>query len=477
MRRNRFFIIGLILLFGGCSLAPKYNRSEAPVPAAWPTGPAYKESQALSGAPTAAEIPWREFIVADRLQKTIETALKNNRDLRIAALNVTKARAVYGIQRAEILPSLDAVGGGGKERVPGDLSSTGKATTAEEYHANLAVSSWEIDFFGRIRSLKDRALEAFLATEQAQRSTQILIVAEVASAYLTMAADRENLDLAQKTFETQKSAFHLIKRRYEAGLASALDLNRAQMQIDIARRDIARYTQQVARDQNALNLLVGTLPLMENKTFQANLSSVEPLKEISPGISSEVLLLRPDVMAAEHRLKAAHANIGAARAALFPRISLTTSVGTASSELSDLFGAGSETWSFAPQIVMPIFDGRLWSALDATKAEKEIAVAQYERAIQTAFKEVADALAVRGTVDEQLSAQQSLVNAAAETFRLSDLRYTKGIDSYLGVLDGQRSLYAARQGLVAIRLAMLANLVRLYAALGGGAEENPVDVE
>jgi multidrug efflux system outer membrane protein len=411
-------------------------------------------------------LPWREFFTDERLQKIIGIALDNNRDLRLAALNVEKARALYGIQRAELLPSVNVVGMMSKERVPADLSTTGSAMTAEQYGVNLGITSWEIDFFGRIRSLKDQALEEYLATDQARRSAQITLVSTVANAYLTLAADRENLKLVAFTLETQEASYKLIRKRYDVGLASELDLRRAQSQVDTARGDVARYTQLTAQDENALNLLVGS-PI-PSALLPAELGSVSPPKEISPGLSSELLLRRPDILAAEHQLKAANANIGAARAAFFPRISLTTAIGTASAELSGLFKSGQGTWSFAPQIIMPIFDARTWSAYDVTKVEREISVAQYEQAIQVAFREVADALAVRGTVSQQIAAQQSLVDAVAVTYRLSNARYTKGIDSYLSVLDAQRSLYAAQQGLISIRLAQLANMVTLYKVLGGG---------
>jgi multidrug efflux system outer membrane protein len=474
MNRHLFFLlVGITAVLSGCTLTPQYTRPEAPVPADWPSGAAYEETKAVPGTPTATEIQWQEFFSDERLQQVIDTALNNNRDLRLAALNMERARALYGIQRAELFPSINAVGSGSKQRVPADLSGNGKAITVEQYSVDLGILSWEIDFFGRIRSLKDRALEEYLATKEARRSAQILIVSGVVNAYLTLAADRENLRLAETTLETQTHAYNLIKRRYDVGLASELALNQAQTQVDTARRNIALFTQLAAQDENALNLVVGSPSPMPSELLPADLGSVSPPKEISPGLSSEVLLLRPDIMAAEHQLKAANAYIGAARAAFFPRISLTAAVGTASSELSGLFDSGQGTWSFAPAIVMPIFDARLWSAYDVTKVEKEIALAQYEKAIQTAFKEVADALAVRGTADEQVSAQQSLVDAAARTYRLSAARYTKGIDSYLGVLDAQRSLYAAQQGLIAVRLAKLTNQVRLYAVLGGGSDQAP----
>jgi multidrug efflux system outer membrane protein len=350
--------------------------------------------------------------------------------------------------------------------MPADLSSTGNATTSERYDVSLGVSSWEIDFFGRIRSLKDRALEEYLATDQARLSAQILLVSAAANAYLALAADREALKLVTSTLETQETSYRLIRKRYDVGLSSELDLRRSQSQVDTARGDVARYAQLAARDENALNLLVGS-PIPRD-LLPAELAGVSPPRELSAGLSSDLLLRRPDVLAAEHRLKATNANIGAARAAFFPRISLTTAVGTASADLSGLFKSGSGTWSFAPQIAVPIFDARTWSAYDVTKVEREIAVAQYEKAIQTAFREVADALAVRDTVNRQIAAQQSLVDAVAETHRLSTARYTKGIDSYLGVLDAQRSLYGAQQGLIALRLARLANRVTLYNVLGGG---------
>ncbi len=467
MKKRLFPILGIAVFFFGCTLAPKYERPEAPVEAEWPTGSAYEPVGTASG-PEAADIPWREFIADGRLRQVIETALENNRNLRIAALNVERVRAIYGIQRAELLPPVSAAAAGSKQRVPADLSATREAATQERYSVELGIASWEIDFFGRLRSLKDRALEQFLATEEARRSAQILLVSEVARAYLAMAADQENLHLARTTLETQKEAHFIVKRRYEAGIATELDLRRSQTQVETARRDVALYTQFLAQDRNALELLVGS-PVTE-ALLPPELSRIVTPEPISPGLPSEVLLQRPDIRAAEHRLKGANANIGAARAALFPRISLTTSVGTASAELSGLFGSGSETWLFAPQAAMPIFDARLWSALDAVKAEQQIAVAQYERAIQAAFREVADALAVSGTLEEQVSAQQAVVEADEETYRLSVKRYDRGLDSYLSVLDAQRSLYLDRRVLVALELQKQVNRTQLYAVLGGGAE-------
>ena len=469
MKRNLFFLLGIIVfLLGGCTLAPKYTRPEAPMSAHWPMGMAYiyTENAPDESTPLVSTLSWRDFITDNRLQKVIETALNNNRDLRLATLNVERARALYGIQRAELLPAVNATGIWDKEHVPADLSNTGSAITSEQYGVNLGITSWEIDVFGRIRSLKDQALEEYLATEDARRSAQIMLVSAVAQAYLALAADKENLKLVASTLEAQEVSYKLIRKRQDVGLASELDLRRAQSQVDTARGDVARYTQLEAQDENALNLLVGS-PIPQ-VLLPMELDSINPPKDISPGLSSELLLRRPDILAAEHRLKAANANIGAARAAFFPLISLTTFIGTASTDLSGLFKAGQGTWGFTPQIVMPIFDARTWSAYDVTKVDKEISLTQYEKAIQTAFREVADALAVRGTVNQQFAAQQSLVDAVAETYRLSNMRYTKGIDSYLSVLDAQRSLYGAQQGLIALRLASLNNMVVLYKALGGG---------
>ena len=466
MNKNLFLLLVAVSLFmPGCTLAPRYSRPDAPVPAGWPKGAAYSQIQEAD-AREAAQLKWQEFIADPNLRQVIETALNNNRDLRLAALTVERARAIYGIQRAELFPAVGAGAGANIARAPGDLSSSGRSATHERYDVNLGVSAWEIDFFGRIRSLKERALEEYLATEEARRSAQLLLISAVADAFLIMASNYENLKLAGSTFETQRASHDLIQRRYEHGIASELDLHQSQTRVEAARRDIARFTQLTAQAENALTLLVGAP--VPNALLPKALGSVIPPREIAPGISSEVLLGRPDIIAGEHRLKAANANIGAARAALFPRISLTTVIGTASSELSGLFKSGSDAWAFAPQTSLPIFDARLWSAYGATKIEQEIALARYEKAIQTAFREVADVLAVRGTVDNELTAQQSLVEATAETFRLSTVRYEKGVDSYLGVLDAQRSLYAAQQGLIAIRLLQLSNQVRLYAVLGGG---------
>jgi len=469
MNKKILFLLGaIVVIWGGCTLAPQYTRPGAPIPSGWPEGAAYPQNQAATDAPEAAQLKWQDFIADPNLRLLIETALNNNRDLRLAALNVERARALYGIRRAELFPALNAGAGANIQRVPGDLSSTGRSATNERYDVHLGISAWEIDFFGRIRSLKDRALKEYLATEEARRSAQILLISAVADAYLSVASNWEGLKLAESTLQIQKADYGLIQRLYDHGIASGLELYQSQTRVEAARREIARFTQLSAQAENALTLLVGAA--MPDARMPKDLGSVTSPRKIAPGMSSEVLLGRPDIMAAEYRLKAANANIGAARAALFPRISLTTVFGNASNELSGLFKSGSESWSFAPQVTLPIFDARLWSAYDATKIEQEIALAHYEKSIQAAFREVADTLAVRGTVDRQLTAQQALVDATAETFRLATLRYEKGIDSYLGVLDAQRSLYAAQQILINIRRLHLSSQVRLYAVLGGGGD-------
>ena len=462
-------LMGIAIVPAGCTMAPKYARPAAPVPAEWPSGPAYAQV-GTTNAPAVPDLRWQEFFTDAKLQQVIAAALTNNLDLRIAALNVERARALYGIQSAQLFPVVNANGTGTRYRLPADLANNnGQPITASQYNANLGVASWEIDFFGRIRSFKDRALEEYLASEQARRSAQILLVSSVANAYLALAADRENLTLSETTLKAQQAAYDLVKRRHQLGLATELDLFRAQTPLDVARRDLAIYTERIAKDENALNLLVGSPTAPE--LLPTELSSIIPPHEISAGLSSEVLLLRPDVLGAEDQLKAANADIGAARAAFFPRISITAAIGTASSDLSGLFKSGSTAWSYAPQIVMPVFDARTWFALKAVKAQREIAIAQYQKVVQSAFRDVADALATRGTVDQQVAAQQSLVNAAAETHRLSSSRYDKGIDSYLSVLDAQRSLYAAQQGLIVLRLSSLVNRVTLYKVLGWDGEK------
>jgi len=467
--RQLLSLIGLVGILTGCTMAPKYTRPESPVPDAWPTGAAYLESKPTTTppAPAAYDTTWREFFQSERLKKVIDLALANNRDLKVAVLNIEQMRAQYQIQRAELFPQVDAALSGSEERLPATVSGKGYTYVNRQWSVGLGISAYELDLFGRIRSLKDQALEQFLATEQARRSTQISLIAAVANAYLTLAADRELLKLVQSTLDAQLSTYNLIERRFSVGISSELDLRQAQTRVDAARVDMAQYTRQAAFDVNALTLLVGSP--VPPELLPVELKAVAEVKDISIGLPSEVLQRRPDILQAEDQLKAANANIGAARAAFFPRISLTTAFGNMSDQLSGLFKAGSSAWTFAPQIVMPIFTGGFnMATLHASEAARDITVAQYEKAVQVAFREVADALALKGTVGSQMEAQQSLVESTAKAYYLSYARYNAGIDSYLSVLDAQRSLYSAQQGLIIIHLANFVNTVTLYKVLGGG---------
>jgi outer membrane protein, multidrug efflux system len=469
--KSRAAVLGLALLaLTACSLAPSYERPKAPAPASWPDGPAYQAEATQPAGKAVAEIPWREFFLDPHLQQTIGLALANNRDLRIATLNVERFRALYQIERAGLLPQLNASASGSVQRLPADLAGAG-SQIRRQYNVGVGVSAYELDFFGRINSLKEQALEEYLATEEAQRAAQISLIGAVAQSYLTLAADREELLLVRQTLESRQASFALIEKRFNAGITSALDLQQAQTLVDAARVQSIRATQLVAQDENLLTLLVGA-PLPGDILPSLLAAEITLLQELAPGLPSETLLRRPDIAQAEHRLKGANANIGAARAAFFPRITLTGSVGVGSDQLSGLFKSGSGAWSFAPQIILPIFDaGRNRANLKVSKVEQEIAVAQYEKAILTAFREVADALAERGNIDELIVAQQSLTAATAESARLSRVRYDKGADSYLSVLDAERNLFVAEQNLIAARLSRLSNLVTLYKVLGGGASE------
>lgn len=468
--RGRLTVLAAAALAGCMNLAPTYERPAAPVAPGWPQGEAYGEPAAAGVA--ATDLAWREVFVDAPLQRTIELALSNNRNLRVAALNIEQARAQYQIQRADLFPTVAASGEAVHQRTPADLSQAGRAVTSHTYSAGIGFSTYELDLFGRVRNLNEQALQLFFATEEARRSTQISLVAEVANVYLTATADGELLRLARDTLESQESSYKLARRSHELGVASALDLRQAQTSVEVARADVARYTRALAQDLNALALLVGApLPsdVRPGGVHPEDLRWIDRLAELPAGLPSEVLQRRPDVLQAERQLQAANATIGAARAAFFPRISLTASAGVASSSLSDLFQGSARAWIFVPQVSLPIFDAdRNRANLEVSKTQRDIALAQYELAIQSAFREVADALAARGTFDEQLAAQQALVDATDETYRLSQARYRSGVDSYLAVLDAQRSLYAAQQSLITLRLARSANLVTLYKVLGGG---------
>ncbi|HEX4918831.1 MAG TPA: AdeC/AdeK/OprM family multidrug efflux complex outer membrane factor [Limnobacter sp.] len=465
-----------VTLAAGCgTLAPQYEQPPVPVAKSWPEGEAYRPHSAT--AINAQTLEWQAFFVDQTLQQVIELALQKNRDLRIAVLNIERARALYQVQRTELFPSVSATGQGNRQRLPADLAGgRSGGSTPTQYSATVGFSAYELDLFGRIRSLNEEALQRFLATQEARKSTQISLIAEVANSYLTLAADQALLELAQDTLNNQQAAYKLVKRSNDLGVASALDLRQAQTTVEVARGDVARFTRAVAQDRNALELLVGdNLPkaLLPGSALESNTALVE----LQPGLPSQVLQQRPDVQSAERLLQAANARIGAARAAFFPSISLTAETGTASASLSGLFESGSRTWSFVPRVNLPIFDGGRNSAnLEVANTDQQIALAQYEKTLQTAFREVADALAARGTLDAELQAQADLVEASTESYRLSQARFRQGIDSFLNVLDSQRSLYAAQQDLIGVRLARSSSLVTLYKTLGGGwseAHNNP----
>ena len=450
-------------LASACSLIPDYQRPAAPVPASFPDA-----AQAAAATPAADAIAWRDYFADARLREVIALALANNRDLRVAALNIEKARAQYRIQRADLFPAIGASGSQNAQRLPGDLNSSGEADVTRQYSATIGFAAYELDFFGRIRSLNAQALELYLGTEEARRSAQISLVAEVASAWLILAADRERQALARSTYETRQKSYDLTRRSFEAGAVSALDLHQSQTLLESARADVARYRTFVAQDENALALVAGA-PVPAELLPATLTDSVSAVAELPAGVPSDVLARRPDILQAERALRAANASIGAARAAFFPRITLTAAGGSASNTLDELFGSGSGTWSFVPQIRIPIFEaGRLQANLDVSTVQRDINVAQYEKAIQSAFREVADALAERATLAEQLDARRRLVEATAAGFRLSEARYKGGVDSYLGLLDAQRALYGAELDLIGVRLSEAANRVALYKALGGG---------
>ncbi|MYN03923.1 efflux transporter outer membrane subunit [Pseudoduganella sp. DS3] len=459
--------LSLAALLAGCSLAPAYQRPEPPVAAAWPQGEAYKPARSTENR-SAPDIAWREFIGNEQLAQLVQLALDNNRDLRISILNIEKARAQYGVARADQLPHLNAAVSQNAQRVPGNLSPGGQATISRQYNGGLLLPAFELDFFGRVKNLSQSALQQYLATGEARRAQQISLVAEIANAWLALAADQERMRLAEDTLKSQQITYELAKRRFDAGATSGLDMYEAQTSAEAGRNDVAIFRAQVAADENALALLVGAAVPRELMPH-GSLETVTRLAELPAGLPADVLLRRPDVLEAERLLQSANADIGVARAAFFPSISLTASAGSAGKELSGLFKAGSGAWSFAPQVNLPIFAGGANRAnLDMAKSDRDIAVARYEKSIQSAFREVADALALNGTLDERLAAQAALSTAAQKSFRIHEARYQKGSESYLNALVSQRELYAAQQNLITTRLAKASNQVTLYRVLGGG---------
>ncbi|QOW18556.1 efflux transporter outer membrane subunit [Lysobacter ciconiae] len=460
------------LFVSGCAmLEPRVPEVAPAIPAEWPLPPttsadanppatAAAQPQMDPGATPVADVGWRDFFVDPRLEQLIAQALENNRDLRVAVLNVERARSQYRIQRADRVPSLG---------VSAELQRTGgDAPVTDLYTAGLGIAQFELDLFGRVRSLSHAALQSYFASAESRRAAQLSLVAEVANTYLALAADQELLRVTEARLANQQAAFDLTEKRFELGALSALDVNQARTTVETARSDVARFAGQVAQDINALTLLVGdTLdPALLPTRFEP---AVSGLAGLPAGLPSSVLLRRPDVMSAEHRLLAANANIGAARAAFFPSISLTGSIGSASDELSGLFKSGNGVWSFMPQINLPIFQGgRLRANLGMATADRDIALAEYEKSIQSGFREVADALALSKTLAQQRIAQEALLQAATRTNELSQARYDAGLDSYLTLLITQRTLYDAQQSLVATLLAEQANRVTLYKVLGGG---------
>jgi multidrug efflux system outer membrane protein len=487
MRLSSFALLPLLAL-AGCDMAPKHVRPAGAVPTTLPQGGAYRPATADAPDPTA--IAWRDFFTDESLRQVIALGLDNNRDLRIAVGNVLQARAQYRVQRADLLPTLNGTGSATFTNSPLGVSGTGTGTssgtatgvgtsvgtgttttsadTIKIYQANIGLSAFEIDLFGRVRNLTRAALEQYLATEEGQRSTRITLIGEIATAYLTLASDQDRLSVAQDTLKSFGESLRLTTAQFKIGVASELEARQAETNYEGARNDLAALRAQITQDQNALNLLVGT-------TVPADLLPTElgdrafTIADLPAGLSSELLQRRPDVVQAEHQLKAEDANIGAARAAFFPTISLTATLGTISTALSGLFESGTKAWTVAPSAVLPIFDfGRNQAGLNYAKASQQVAIATYERTLQTAFREVADALAQRGTIDDQIQARERRATAAAVAAKLADARYRAGVDSFLTSLDAQRTSYAASLDLTTTRLTRATNLVTLYRALGGG---------
>jgi multidrug efflux system outer membrane protein len=450
----RIGALALLCASGGCNLVPKYERPAAPVAAQFPGA-----ASNGTGSP-AAGIAWSDFIKEERLKQLITLALTNNRDLRVAALNVEQSRAQYRITRSASYPGVDADGGLTKQHAIG-------ATTAQ-WSANVGLSAYELDFFGRLRSLNQQALETYLAGEEAKRSTQISLVAEVATQYFTWREAGEQLQLAHQTLEAVEESYRLNRASFDAGEANELDVRTAEGEVQTAKFNVLSYERQLAQAQNALVLLVGQ-PLPPELPERKSLDGGNLLSDIPAGLPSDLIERRPDILQTENMLKAANANIGAARAAFFPSITLTGSIGVASTQLSDLFGSGAGAWTFSPQITLPIFNaGKTRAQLSYAELSERIEVANYEKAIQTAFKETADALAANSSYLDQIDVEATAIAAQQRRLELATLRYRQGEDSYLNVLSAQRDLYSAEQGLLQARFNKLSSQISLYKALGGG---------
>ena len=468
----RAILMASVMLLSACNLAPKYVRPIAPVPAALPEGEAY----AAQPATETPGLPWTQLVTDPKLKTVIDRALANNRDLRATLASVLSARAQYRVQRADLLPVITAEGGATFRR--NFRASTGTTTATgtgvqESYSADVGFSAFEIDLFGRVRNLTKAALESYLATEEGARATRITLIAETASAYATLAADQDLLAVAKDTAASADRSLKLTQSLNIAGLSGKLDVHQAETVLQQALSDVESSTTQVAQDRNALNLLVGAP--VEDALLPGTLATLAPgIAEAPAGLSSDILLQRPDVLQAEHQLKAANANIGAARAAFFPSISLTSAIGVASAGLSSLFTGDAHTWSVAPSVSMPIFGGGVKANLDYSKAQRDLYVAQYEKAVQTAFSEVADALARAGTIDRQQAAQQALLTASQKSYDLADQRYRAGIDTFLNSLTSQRTLYSARQSAIATELTAINNRITLYRVIGADFADGAV---
>ena len=449
-----------------------YQQPAMPTAPAWHTDLKEGEEQVKTDAPRPSQLAWQQFYTSDKLRQLIALALKNNRDLRVAILNVEKAEAQRRLERSNQFPELDATASSSTSHTPGEVESTmigGKipSTTYTTYSVGGSVSSWELDFFGRLRNLTRQQQELYLASEQGRIGTQISLIASVASQYLTVASDCDNLRLAQATYDSQKSTHDLILQSRNHGIKSDLDVNESLSQLQAAQVDIVKYKRQFNEDENQLEVLVGAQ--VPADLLPDGLVSADGFQDISAGLPSEVLLQRPDILEAEHNLKSAYANIAAARAAYFPKITLTTDGGTETAALSALFSGGTAAWAFTPQLTLPIFDaGKRNANYRIAEVERDTYVANYEKAIQAAFQEISTALNARTRYAEQEQAQQAEVNTLANTYKLTQARYEKGIDTYLNVLDAQRSLLSGQKSLIGIQQSRLSNLVTLYKVLGGG---------
>ncbi len=460
--RRAWLPLILSVALSGCSLAPKYERPQAPVPASLPV------EQATQGDRLAADLGWREFFHDPQLRALVELALENNRDLRVAIYRVEEARGLYGVQASERLPTVGIGGQGQITRLPEDMRQPGAASVTRSYQAGVGITSFEIDLFGRVRNLSEAAYQQYLATEAGRRTAHIALVAQVAQAYFNMRAAEQQLGLARRTLNARQQSYDLVKLRYDNGVAGALDLNQARSQLDSVRADQIQFERMHTQAGNALQLLLGQSIPADLPAAAANFGKDQLLDKVPVGLSSTVLLNRPDIESAEHQLMASNANIGAARAAFFPNISLTGMLGFASPALGGLFGSGNRYWTFQPNIVMPIFSGGTYANLQVAEARKHIAVAEYEKSIQTAFREVADALAGEATYAAQLDALRQLEQSTAESLELSRLRYENGIDSFLQVQTAEVALFSTQQQFIQVGLASLMNRVDLYKALGGG---------